>query len=395
MTSIASAIASLLYDHDTVIVPGLGAFVRHDQSAHVNVITNEFQRPSSQLSFDSRQREENTLVGDFLVASDGITNDEARTAVATFVSDCFAQLKEHGSVTLPGLGTLSMDEQQDIAFEPDDNNFNSDAFGLEDLLAEPVYGTTNVRPTSQPVLDNPSTPPVTPSSQTQPVSSQSTTPSSQSTTASSQPSPSSSLRAERSEAKQSINSPTEKRKPHLTWLWLLLLLLIAAGVALWYFKFRPVSTKPWPLRPVPAIHPRESLLPRTENPEINDTLISTEANNTTSEETKEPSEVTPEPTPETPSKPIPSAFQTPAPVEVVKPEPTSKAFIVGGCFEVEKNALNMTVEAREQGCAEAFVMKRGSRYYVCYGQYPSTADAKAALPEVLAHYNAKAWILTK
>ena len=82
-------------------------------------------------------------------------------------------------------------------------------------------------------------------------------------------------------------------------------------------------------------------------------------------------------------------------MEVVKPEPTSKAFIVGGCFEVERNALNMTVEAREQGCAEAFVMKRGSRYFVCYGQYPGTAEAKAALPEVLKNHNSKAWILTK
>ena len=348
MTSVVSAIASLLYDHDTVIVPGLGAFVRHDRSAHVNVITNEFERPSSQIGFDPRQREENTLVGDFLVVSDGLTNDEARTAIATYVSECFATLKEEGRVALPGIGTLVMDEQNDLTFEPDESNFNADAFGLEDLEATPVYGMKEEN-VSEPVSE---------ATKLDLASGETVSPSPGSLS-------SPSLRAERSEAKQ----------PNKNWLWLLLLLLVAAGVALWYFKFRPVPTKPWPLRPVPAMQPRERMMPRGE-------VVETP-------ETTEVPEVTPEVVPEV----VPEV--TPAPVQVVKPEPTSKAFIVGGCFEIEKNALNMTVEAREQGCAEAFVMKRGSRYFVCYGQYSTTAEAKTALPEVLKNYNSKAWILTK
>ena len=351
MTSVASAIASLLYDHDTVIVPGLGAFVRHDRSAHVNVITNEFERPSSQIGFDPRQREENGLVGDFLVASDGLTNDEARTAIATYVSECFSALKEEGRVALPGIGTLVMDEHNDLAFEPDESNFNADAFGLEDLEAEPVYGGKE-ETVAEPISEG-----------TEPIPGD--------------------IPAE---------TPSHRRT---WWIWLLLLLLVAAGVALWYFKFRPVPTKPWPVRPVPAMHPRERMMPRgevvetPETPEIpveTDTLVAPEV---TPEVVPE---VVPEVTPEAVPEVVPEA---PAPVQVVKPEPTSKAFIVGGCFEIEKNALNMTVEAREQGCAEAFVMKRGSRYFVCYGQYPTTAEAKTALPEVLKNYNSKAWILTK
>ena len=55
----------------------------------------------------------------------------------------------------------------------------------------------------------------------------------------------------------------------------------------------------------------------------------------------------------------------------------------------------MGEEARRKGCAEVFVMKRGSKYFVCYGQYPNIAEAKAAMPYALAHYNPKAWILTR
>lgn len=339
MTTIPSAIASLLYDHDTVIVPGLGAFVRHDQSAHVNVITNEFQRPSSTLGFDPQQREENTLVSDYLMACDGLADEEARTAIASFVSECFASLKEEGSVSLAELGTLTMNEQQSLVFEPlADTNFNGDAFGLEDLCPQPVFGVRNEE------------------------------------------------LGVRSEEVSHKDILSEKNRS-LWWIWLLLLLLVAAGVVLWYFKFRSVPTKPWPRKPVP-VQVRESLLPHSPMPTGNDTLVSVEPGDTLTTPTE-----TPKTLPDTPTET--SEPQVSGTLEVVKPEPTSKAFIVGGCFSMEKNALNMAAEAQAQGCADAFVMKRGKMYYVCYGQYPSTADAKAALPMALSQYNPKSWILTK
>ena len=82
-------------------------------------------------------------------------------------------------------------------------------------------------------------------------------------------------------------------------------------------------------------------------------------------------------------------------VAVVVPPATAHAFIVGGCFSVEQNALNMTTDARAQGCAEAFVMQYGTMYYVCYGQYAAVEEAKAALNDILLHFNKKAWILKK
>lgn len=326
MTTIPSAIASLLYDHDTVIVPGLGAFVRHDRSAHVNVITNEFQRPSSSISFDPQQREENALVSDYLMACDGLSDEEARTAIATFVSECFASLKDEGSVSLPELGMLTMNEQHSLMLEPlADLNFNGDAFGLEDLNPQPVYGgkTENGEPSKENRTGEPVRPP-----KTKPIPVE--------------------------EPKRGVIEPEEEPRRRTWWIWLLLLLLVAAGVALWYFKSRPVPTQPWP---VPSLQlPERQHFAITEKPAL---------------------------------------FTKPEPLQIIVPDATSKVFIVGGCFDMEKNALNMGEEARRQGCAEVFVMKRGSKYFVCYGQYPNIAEAKAAMPYALANYNPKAWILTK
>lgn len=328
MTSIPSAIASLLYDHDIVIVPGLGAFMRHDQSARVNVITNEFHRPSSSLDFDPQQREENAVLNSFLMACDGLTEDEARTTLAGFVSDCFAKLKEEGSVVLPDIGTLSFDDQHNLVFTAVEvSNFNGDAFGLDDFNPQPVYGREPSHNEAAVEKEGPSTGVAEPD-----------------------------------------RTPGRKR----WWIWVLLLLLVAAGVAVWFFEFSPAPpSKPWPVHPVPPMAVRDVTKPMEAKP-FDKAVLDVLAH---SADTLAPADS--------------------LEVKVVAPEVTSKAFIVGGCFSIEQNALNMTLEARDQGCVAAFVMKRGSKYFVCYGQYPSTAEAKAALPEVLANYNSKAWILTK
>lgn len=331
--NVIQAIIALLYDHDTVIVPALGAFVRHDESAQVNVITNEFQKPSSTIEFDPDQREENPLIIEYLMQHEDLGDEEARQQIAAFVADCYAKMREGETVTLEGLGTLRLNGLQEPEFEPEaSTDFNPDAFGLTDLDVQPVYA---VEPVETP------TPNVIASS-----------------------------------AKPSVaTQPEPSRHSSRWWLWLLLVLLVAAAIALWYFKFRPIQPKPPVVQP-----PLDSItVTDTLNPLTNDTTEIVEPAIDTVEEPQPPTG-TEEPQP---------------PTETVKAQPESKAFIVGGCFSVEQNALNMAMEAYEQGCQEAFVMKRGTKFFVCYGQYPTAAEAKEALPGILQNYNQKAWILVK
>lgn len=332
--NVIQAIIALLYDHDTVIVPALGAFVRHDGSAQVNVVTNEFQKPSSTIAFDPDQREENPLIIDYLMQHGDLSDEEARQQIAAFVADCYAKMREGETVTLEGLGALRLNGQQEPEFEPEAScDFNPDAFGLTDLEATPVY---RVEPKE----------PIEPTKET--------------------------IESPK-ELARGGTGPQEEPRRKTWWIWLLLLLLALGGVALWYFKFRPV--KPEPVTPIPT-----------------DTVTLTPVDTVTL-----PTDTLTTPTDtialdtlglETINEPVP-------PTETVRPQTESKAFVVGGCFSVEQNAINMALEAYDQGCKEAFVMKRGSKFFVCYGQYPTTAEAKEALPEILQNYNQKAWILVK
>lgn len=330
--NVIKAIAALLYDHDTVIVPALGAFVRTDESAQVNVITGEFHRPTSRLGFDPSQREEHPLLMDYLMLHAELSDEDARQEIAAFVTMCYTKLREGETVALDGIGTLSFNSIQETVFEPDPSaDFNADAFGLNDMEVPPVYQTTAPAPEA--------------------------------------PKPSN---AEPAVPKLSQPDPEEERPRHRTWwLWLLLLLLVG-GLGLWYFKYRPVQPDPVPPTPIGPLTITDTLAPVV---------------------TPTPVDTVAEVVEDTMTLPVDTLTVQADVIEVVKPLPSSKAFIVGGCFSIEENALNMTREALDQGCKDAFVMKRGTKFYVCYGQYPSTTDAKTALPEILEKYNRKAWIL--
>ena len=197
---------------------------------------------------------------------------------------------------------------------------------------------------------------------------------------------------------------------------MLILIILGGGASLWYFNLWPFNPKPQPPIVVDTVtvDTSKTIIPQeiiedsiTDSIEslIDSTLVplnpldtlATESDSQHTDTMPEPNptEEKPKPTVKEPDSTVEEPVSPIQTIQVVKPLPESKAFVVGGCFSVEQNALNMGMEAIEQGCTEAFVMKRGSMFFVCYGQYPSTADAKAALPEILSKYNPKAWILTK
>lgn len=139
MISIAEAISDLLFVRDTVVVPGLGAFVRKPCSAQVDLETNRFSMPSSEISFDAGLREDNDVIIKYLVNEIGISENEAKRMLFHFVSDCFNSMKSGQIVQLKDIGTLSFGPENEMLFEQDPAaNYNTDAFGLSDFALEPV-----------------------------------------------------------------------------------------------------------------------------------------------------------------------------------------------------------------------------------------------------------------
>ncbi len=379
MIDLSPVLTELLFDRDAVIVPGLGRFSRQDDSAKVNVITNHFERPSSSISFDPRQREENDLLAKAIETREGCSAAEARQQVAQFVSDCFEIFKQGGIVTLTGLGTLSMDNGETLSFEQEQGlNLNGDAFGLGDFDPTPVHESNADNDWREQVIKQ---------------NKDKNTP----------------MTVDRRSMDYEYDEEDYYRHRRKVIRNTLITLLLAIPVVLVLLHFMEIIhlKSPFPIRPggstVYDFPISETTPVKTEAAttlHLDSALLSTLVRYDVipvAQPEPEAQEVT-----ESPSEPTSS--QEPEPQTVTQPEeapatqPASSTLrysIIGGCFSQKENADNLVASLLEEGYSQATVMPRGKQYYVCYARFATLEEAKEALEKVRVNSNNKAWILDK
>lgn len=352
MKTIAEAIFDLLFVRDTVIVPGLGAFVKKPTSANVNRVANYFTAPSSVIEFNDKLRDDNDLIANYIAEENDIPLDEARRLLAIFVSDCFGVLKEGKSVTLNGIGSLRYDWHSDVVLDQDSSsNFNSDSFGLCDFTAVPVdHSATKAE-----------------------------------------------IKAEIEQQQKEKNTPVtvdekavhEDENDHCRriwpWILLILLLLIAAVFGLQYFRIVDFKQWLWPQDPItlpidtvieqekPIVAPDSTAMSETDTIFYQETDTLAERDSLEIVNEQETEELT-------------QLEQEIAPVE------EAKILIVAGCFSNEENALRLETKLKDNGYQSACVEMHGGKWFVSYGRYRTDDEAKAALAKIKADGEAKAWI---
>lgn len=376
MSTLSTVITELLFERDSVIVPGLGMFVRQSEGAKVNVITNRFERPSSFISFDTQQRGEDGILVKALAASEGCSIEEAQQTLNHFVADCFADLKEGKEVTFPGLGTLVMDENATLSFEADlKANFNGDAFGLDDFNPVPVYDGKNSDDWKAQVAQR---------------NKDMRTPMTVDRKA-----------LDSDEDDEKLYHRRHRRRVILSVLGFLLVIPVVM-ILLFFLEVidlnLPFKPKPKPIPTIPVQYDT-SLLSQMTNyypapvAAIDTCLASDSISVTDSVQSIDTTIVNPvvEPVVEPVSEPAVEPKKEP----VVKAPERPLVSIIGGCFSQQENAEKLVASLQEEGYSSASVMKRGGMYYVCYGRYETLEEAKVALVEVKANSNSKAWILNK
>ncbi len=363
MISIAEAISDLLFLRDTVVVPGLGAFVKKPVSAEVNPVANYFAMPSCQIEFDAKMREDNDLVVSYMAEKNDIPEDEARRLLVMFVSDCFNSLKSGKKVVLKNIGTLSFDRVDDLEFQQDEAlNYNADAFGLCDFSPIPII-TSKSKDEIKTEIEQQQKDKNTPMTVDE----------------------------------EAVHEEDEHHDRHLGWLWILIAILLLAGIGfgLHYFKvvdlnpMKVQTEKPGEIEPWKVTFPSVVRTWKIEliEPQTIDTAL----------ETNVVEEIVPfEETQE-------EVVQEPEPVEIVQepevvkePEPVkpeANIRIIAGCFAEKENADRMANTLKDKGYDQSFVEKRGSKWFVAFGRYATDEEATAALRDIRVKGDDKAWIL--
>ena len=136
-------ISELLYKYDCVIIPALGGFVANYQSAKINDLQNTFYPPSKSISFNKNLVNNDGLLANHIAQKENVSYPNACKRMEQEVAGINASLKNKKRVVLKDVGTLFLDAENRLQFEPAENiNYLLDAYGLTIFQKQPIKRAT-------------------------------------------------------------------------------------------------------------------------------------------------------------------------------------------------------------------------------------------------------------
>lgn len=145
---VAKAIKELLFEHNTVILPGLGGFVSNPVASAVDYVQGSVQPPSRKLEFNTNLVINDGVLVHHIQQSNVVTSKEATVAIENYVAGINESLEAREIVDLPEIGRLYKDYEQKIRFMPDSTNFELDSFGLPTVKFNPIVRKKNTDSTA-------------------------------------------------------------------------------------------------------------------------------------------------------------------------------------------------------------------------------------------------------
>ncbi len=387
MNPLYNVISDLLFQYDAVTLPGVGKFLCDHQGAKVNVITNEFERPTVTVTFDPDDKASDDLMMQYLCEQRQVPKAQAESEWETFLADIRSTLEEGGEVDFPEVGILSLRPDGTLSFTPADVSIDQgDTFGLGDFTPTPVFTTEPQDDWKLRIAE-------------------------QQRDKNTKMTVDKDVMYVENEEELAEMRRRRKRKTRRAVLFSLLGVLVVLACLIYLkiidIEFIKKYFQPQPEPPVVVksdFHPNPELLREMvvyypspvadscakatidTSMTVAETGISEEVLSTVPEK---PTTI-PENTSIVPENPSASGWD-----ESYAPPATSKFFIVGGFFSEKQNALNLAQSMFDEGYPHAFIYPAGSKYYTCYGHYETKEEAKQALETVKANTNAKAWLFER
>lgn len=138
---VGSCIAALLYEQDTVSIPGLGSLVGQYKPAAIEHVQGKISPPSKEWTFNANLAVNDGVLINCLIQKGHLSYAEAEKQVADYVAQVKSALERREIVIIPEVGRLYRDFEQQLRFLPDNTNFNTDTFGLPTVQFYPVLRT--------------------------------------------------------------------------------------------------------------------------------------------------------------------------------------------------------------------------------------------------------------
>lgn len=138
MQKVDKYISNLLYEHDCVIVPEWGGFVANYSSAKIHPTQHSFSPPSKNIVFNKNLKNNDGLLANHIAETENTSYPVALRHIQHFVDSTNMQLKEGVKINLEEIGTVYLDVEKNIQFEPGTTNYLLDAFGLSQFQSPAI-----------------------------------------------------------------------------------------------------------------------------------------------------------------------------------------------------------------------------------------------------------------
>jgi cell division septation protein DedD len=124
-------IADLLFRHDCVIVPRLGAFLLRNKPSQISDATQMFRPPHKDLGFNASLLESDGILEGYIVKVNKINYTQAKSIIEDGVLEWKSRLAKGERIHLEQIGKLYQSAKGNIEFLPAlEQNFDIDSFGL-------------------------------------------------------------------------------------------------------------------------------------------------------------------------------------------------------------------------------------------------------------------------
>jgi len=136
---IARYISDLLYEHECVVIPGLGGFISKDHGAQIHPLKHQFKPPYREIVFNPHLRANDGLLLSLIARSENLPYQDAKLNLDRFVHKCIDGLNKGHKINFRNVGSIALDIEKQIVFYPDENqNFMASSFGLSSFVSPAI-----------------------------------------------------------------------------------------------------------------------------------------------------------------------------------------------------------------------------------------------------------------
>jgi len=123
-------IATLLYANNRLNIPGLGSFELSHAPALVDQVQGQVSPPAKAVRFNDNLVMDDGILTNYLVARQRWTLAQAKAWIEQEVAAIKGALDRREIIELPGVGRFFRNFEQQLQFVAENQNFNTDAYGL-------------------------------------------------------------------------------------------------------------------------------------------------------------------------------------------------------------------------------------------------------------------------